>query len=488
MSSTDFKELGLSEPLLKALKDMGFEHPTEVQIRAIPHVLNGNDVIVKSKTGTGKTAVFGISLLQLTDPKEAGPQCLILEPTRELAVQVDKDLKQMARYVEHTSTAVYGQHNMDTEIRALENNITIVIGTPGRIYDHIQQDTLKTGNIRYLVLDEVDRMMDMGFIDQVRRIIRTLPVPEDRITLLFSATIPEEIAGLCRQYMKDPVSVDIESDTLTVDSIEQIYYRVEPDEKRTQLNRILLMERPKNCLIFANTKRAVNQIQNFFTRKGYASLALHGDIPQNRRLKNIEQFKKGECNILVATDVAARGIHVDDLALVINYDVPLDPDSYIHRVGRTGRAGNDGRAITLVTGEDIMTLYAIEEHVGRLIPEAELPADEELEEIRAEADAWIKANSIKIQPPKNKKTSGSRVSGNKKKTYSKPVQAGKEAAQIPDKAAPAAQSAWKTAERQDADDNEIPVYSAEDILKANGLSKKPSLFTRIFGKFVKKIE
>ena len=258
MSSTDFKELGLSEPLLKALKDMGFEHPTEVQIRAIPHVLNGNDVIVKSKTGTGKTAVFGISLLQLTDPKEAGPQCLILEPSwRSRWTRI----QQMARYVEHTSTAVYGQHNMDTEIRALENNITIVIGTPGRIYDHIQQDTLKTGNIRYLVLDEVDRMMDMGFIDQVRRIIRTLP--EDRITLLFSATIPEEIVGLCRQYMKDPVSVDIESDTLTVDSIEQIYYRVEPDEKRTQLNRILLMERPKNCLIFANTKRAVIRFKTF---------------------------------------------------------------------------------------------------------------------------------------------------------------------------------------------------------------------------------
>ncbi len=404
--SISFKELGLSEPILKALNELEFEEPTEVQARAIPHILDGRDVIVTSKTGSGKTAVFGASVLQLTDPADPGPQCLILEPTRELAVQVDNDLKKYARYLSHTSTAVYGQHNMNTEIRELEKNITIVTGTPGRVYDHIEQGTLKTKNIRFLVLDEVDRMMDMGFIDQVRRIIRTLP--RNRITLLFSATIPEEIARLCRQYMKDPVTVEIESETRTVDTVEQMYYRVERNEKRTQLNRLLLMERPETCMIFCNTKIAVDQVQSFLTRNGYASRALHGDIPQKTRMRNIQQFKRGDYNILVATDVAARGIHVEGLSLVINYDVPVELDSYIHRIGRTGRAGQDGRAISLVTGDDIMTLYAIEEHIGTLIPEAELPTDEELAEQKEESDAWVRANAARHQPEKPASGTGSR--------------------------------------------------------------------------------
>ncbi len=390
--------MGLSEPLLKALKDMEFDEPTEVQARAIPPVLNGKDVLVMSKTGSGKTAVFGMSVLQLTDPKAPGPQCLILEPTRELAVQVDNDLKRMAKYVPHSSTAVYGQHNMGIEIRDLGKNVTFVTGTPGRVYDHIQQKNLKTKNIKYLVLDEVDRMMDMGFIDQVRRIIRTLP--RNRVTLLFSATIPPEIARLCEQFMKDPVSINIESETLTVDSIEQKYYRVERNEKRTQLNRILLMEQPETCMIFCNTKIAVDQVQSFLTRKGYAARALHGDIPQNKRMTNIQQFKKGTYHILVATDVAARGIHIEDLSLVINYDVPFEKDSYIHRIGRTGRAGHDGKAITFVTGEDIMSLYAIEEHIGAMIPEESLPTDEELTECKADADEWVKAHTLKGQPGK----------------------------------------------------------------------------------------
>lgn len=403
--SNSFNELGLSEPILKALKEMEFQQPTEIQTKAIPHVLNGKDVIVASKTGSGKTAVFGVSVLQLTDPSDQGPQCLILEPTRELAVQVDNELKKMAKHVAHTSTAVYGQHNMNTEIRALQSNVTIVTGTPGRVYDHIDHGNLKTKNIKFLVLDEVDRMMDMGFIDQVRRIIRTLP--RKRVTLLFSATIPQEIARLCRQYMRDPVTIEIQSETRTVDTIEQRYYRVERNEKRTQLNRLLLTERPETCMIFCNTKIAVDQVQSFLTRKGYASKALHGDIPQNKRMKNIQQFKKGSYQILVATDVAARGIHVEDLSLVINYDVPLELDGYIHRIGRTGRAGHDGSAISLVTGEDIMTLYAVEEHIGTMIPQAQLPTDEELAEQKELSEAWIQAHALKGQPGRQTSRSGS---------------------------------------------------------------------------------
>lgn len=417
--SNSFNDLGLSEPILRALKEMEFEKPTEIQAKAIPHILRGKDVSVASKTGSGKTAVFGVSVLELTDAADKGPQCLILVPTRELAVQVDNDLKKMAKYVNHTSTAVYGQHNMNTEIRALEKNVTIVTGTPGRVFDHIEQGTLRTRNIKFLVLDEVDRMMDMGFIDQVRRIIRTLP--KERVTLLFSATIPEEIARLCRQYMNDPVNIEIQSETRTVDTIEQRHYRVERNEKRTQLGRLLLMERPETCMIFCNTKIAVDQVQNYLTRKGYASRALHGDIPQNRRMKNIQQFKKGTYHILVATDVAARGIHVEDLSLVINYDVPQDLDNYIHRIGRTGRAGHEGKAISLVTSDDIMTIYQIEEHIGALIPEAQLPTDEELAEQKELSDAWVKAHALRHHSGKQQPgtSTGKAGGGSRNKPYRK---------------------------------------------------------------------
>ncbi len=394
---SSFNDLGISPHILKAIKDMGFETPTEVQSKAIPHMLNKEDLIVMSKTGSGKTAVFGISMLQMIDPTAAGPQGLILTPTRELAVQVDSDLKNMAKYLQHKTTAVYGQHSMNTEILALKKGVSIVSGTPGRVYDHIRHGNLETKHIRFLVLDEADRMLDMGFLDQVVRIVKSLP--KDRVTLLFSATIPPEIHRICRDYMKHPVTIEIESQTKTVDITEQIYYRVNHNEKNTQLNRLLLIEQPESCMIFCNTRIAVDKVQSFLSRKGYASQALHGEIPQARRLKTIQQFKQGEFHLLVATDVAARGIHIEGLSLVINYDVPLEKDSYVHRIGRTGRAGKVGRAITLVTGEDIMSLYAIEEHIGTMIAEAELPSDAVLNEHKATAEKWIQEKSQKSKPP-----------------------------------------------------------------------------------------
>lgn len=394
---SSFNELGISPPILKAIEEMGFETPTEVQSKAIPHILNKEDLIVMSKTGSGKTAVFGVSMLQLTDPKGPGPQGLILTPTRELAVQVDSDLKLLSKHLQHQTTAVYGQHNMHVEIQALNKGISIITGTPGRVYDHISHGNLKTKNIRFLVLDEADRMLDMGFIDQVVRIIKTLP--KDRVTLLFSATIPSEVRRICRDYMKHPVTIEIESQTKTVDTIQQVYYRVNRNEKRMQLNRLLLVEQPESCMIFCNTRIAVDQVQSFLSQKGYACQALHGDIPQGKRLKTIQEFKQGEFHLLVATDVAARGIHIDGLSLVINYDVPLEKDSYVHRIGRTGRAGESGLAISLVTGDDIMNLYAIEEHIGAMIAEADLPSDALLNERKASADKWIQAKSQKRKPP-----------------------------------------------------------------------------------------
>jgi superfamily II DNA/RNA helicase len=238
-----FEALGIIPPILKALEKMGFEAPTEVQSRAIPHILKQEDLVVISKTGSGKTAVFGVALLQMIDPTAPGPQGLILTPTRELAVQVDSDLKKMATHLDHKTTAVYGQHNINTEIQALNKGVSVITGTPGRVFDHISHGNLPTKNIRYLILDEADRMLDMGFFDQVRRIVRTLP--RNRVTLLCSATIPEEVRKLSREKYEKSVIIEIESPTMTVETTQQVYYRVNHNEKNTQLNRLLLFEQPK---------------------------------------------------------------------------------------------------------------------------------------------------------------------------------------------------------------------------------------------------
>lgn len=387
-----FADLGISPPILKAIEEMGYTAPTEIQSKAIPHILRKEDLIVRSKTGSGKTAVFGVTLLQMTYAEAPGPQGLILTPTRELAVQVDNDLKLLSTHLKHRTTAVYGKHSMNLEVQAIKKGVTILTGTPGRVYDHIRHGYLKTDNIRFLVLDEADRMLDMGFIGQVESIIQTLP--RDRVTLLFSATIPPEIERICGKYMKNPSTVEIESPTMTVETIQQCYYRVKGNEKLTRLNQLLLLMRPESCMIFCNTKRAVDQVTRFLNKKGYAAQALHGDIPQGKRLATMQQFKNGGFHLLVATDVAARGIHVDDLSLVINYDVPNEKDNYVHRVGRTGRAGHKGQAVSLVTTDDIMTLYEIEEHIGTLIEEEEWPDESELEKHADEIDQWIRAHAL----------------------------------------------------------------------------------------------
>jgi len=369
-----FMSIGVSPEIVKALDDLGFSTPTNVQEMAIPKVLDKKDLIVMAKTGSGKTGAFGIPVLQSVDSTSKLPQALMLTPTRELAVQVDKDLKTFSKHMNLRSTAVYGQHNINTEIEILEKGVSIVSGTPGRVMDHISRKTLKTNEIKFLVLDEADRMLDMGFIDQVVKIIRALP--RDRVTLLFSATMPDEIQKICKAYMNEPETIAIDSDTKTVDSITQSYYRVERNEKRTQLHRLLTTKKPNSCIVFCNTRNEVDKVQAFLDQKGYVSGSLHGANTQSSRMKTIERFQQGKLQIIVATDVAARGIHIDDLSLVINYDVPIEKDSYVHRIGRTGRAGNGGNAFTLVTANDIMSLYEIEEHVGSMIEELELPSDE----------------------------------------------------------------------------------------------------------------
>ncbi len=368
-----FSEFGLSQEILKSLDELGYTSPTEVQGKVIPKVLLHEDLIVISKTGSGKTGAFGIPMLHALEKTDDGPKALILTPTRELAVQVDQDLKQMSKYKPVRTTVLYGGHSMQQEIEKLSKGAEIVTGTPGRVFDHMNQGNLKTNKIEYLVLDEADRMLDMGFFDQVQRIIKR--IPGNRVTMLFSATMPPEIQRLCKTYMKTPETIEIESETKTVDSISQFYYKVEANEKRKQLHRILTVEQPDSCMVFCNTRIAVDRVNEFLEGKGYTCKALHGANSQSNRMRSIQQFKKGDFEVLVATDVAARGIHVDDLSLVINYDVPLEKDSYVHRIGRTGRAGNGGRAITLVTKDDLFSLYEIEEHVGVLIQEEPLPTD-----------------------------------------------------------------------------------------------------------------
>jgi ATP-dependent RNA helicase DeaD len=388
----NFKELELSTTILSSISEMGFETPTKVQEEVIPLILEENDLIVMAKTGSGKTGAFGLPILHMLEkeimeaeksseiekkPSSRGPKALILTPTRELAVQVDSDIQKMSKYMNIKTTAVYGQHNIDQEMSELKEGISILTGTPGRVNDHIERKTLITKNIEFLVLDEADRMLDMGFYDQVMDIIKTLP--RNRITLLFSATMPPEIKRICKEYMKHPVTVELDSDTKTVDSIKQLYHRVDQDKKRLSLERIIRVEQPDSCMVFCNTRHEVDKVTEFLQKQGFFAKALHGAKDQNSRLKTINSFRDGHIQILVATDVAARGIHIDDLTMVINYDIPDKLDSYVHRIGRTGRAGNGGLAINMVTSDDIMTLYDLEVHVGCLIEEVDLPSDEAYE-------------------------------------------------------------------------------------------------------------
>jgi superfamily II DNA/RNA helicase len=371
-----FTDLQLDEDILKALDDMGFVTPTKVQELTIPILLQKKDVIVMSKTGSGKTAAFGIPMVQQIGSDSRAPRGLVLTPTRELAIQVNKDIKDITKYKKIHTTVVYGKHNMDTEIAALKKGVAIVVGTPGRMSDHIKRGTLDTSKIEFLVLDEADRMLDMGFIDQVYDIVKR--TPRTRTTMMFSATMPSEVKRLSNSYMNNPQSIELESDTMTVDTTEQIYYRVERNEKRMQLDRILRHEQPDSCLIFCNTRDEVDRVHDFLARKRYFVNSIHGQNAQGKRIKTIDRIKDGDVQIVVATDVAARGLHIEDLSLVINYDVPEFKDAYVHRIGRTGRAGKEGRALSLVTSNDILTLYEIEEHVGTRIFEEELPTDEEI--------------------------------------------------------------------------------------------------------------
>lgn len=370
--NSNFKEYNLSSEIIKALDGIGYKKPSDVQSKVIPEVLKGNDVIVKSQTGSGKTAAFAIPLCEKVDWEENKPQVLILTPTRELAIQVKEEIKNIGRFKRIKSVAVFGKQPFSEQSRELKQKTHMVVGTPGRVYDHITRGTLDVSKIKYLVLDEADEMLNMGFIDIVTDIIKRLK--KHRNTMLFSATIPEEISGLCSSYMNNPVSIEIKSQKLITDNIEHKLYNVKEVFKIDDLNNILMSEMPETVVIFCKTKENVDRVFDDLKRKRYSVNKIHGGMLQKDRLSVMDSFKKGDFRILVATDVAARGIDVEGVTHVINYDLPVEKEAYVHRIGRTGRAGSKGKAISLVNQFEEKLLESIEEYIGYKIEvDNELP-------------------------------------------------------------------------------------------------------------------
>lgn len=363
MTKTNFKDYKLSNEILKSLDMLNYKSPTKVQQEVIPVALENKDILVKSQTGSGKTATFAIPLCELVDWEENKPQALILTPTRELAIQVKEDVFNIGRFKRIKVPALYGKSSFELQAKELKQKTHIVVGTPGRTIDHIKEGNFVTDNIKYLVLDEADEMLSMGFLEQVEEIISVLPV--ERVTMLFSATMPEDIYELSQKYMKDHVTIEIKAKTLTVDRIQQDGYRVEETGKLNLLKDVTIVENPDSCVIFCNTQAKVESLYNELTKLKYPCDKIHGGMEQDERIKVMSSFKKGYFRYLIATDVAARGIDIDNITHVINYDVPVLRENYVHRIGRTGRAGKEGRAITFVMRSDERRISEIHSYTGK---------------------------------------------------------------------------------------------------------------------------
>lgn len=381
MSDKGFKDYNLSEDITKALSSLGYEKPTEVQIRVIPLVKDGKDLIVRSQTGSGKTASFAIPICEMVDWMENKPQALVLTPTRELAVQVKEDFTNIGRLKRLKAAAVYGRQPIAIQINELKQKNHVVVGTPGRILDHIERGTIPLSIINYLVIDEADEMLRMGFIEQVEKIIEILP--SKRITMLFSATMPDKVVNLAQRFMKDPVEIAMEDEHIAVDRIDHFLYPVSEMNKTAVLQDIIITENPDSCLIFCSTKDGVDQLQEQLNKQSYRCGKIHGGLEQRDRLKVIDSFKKGLFRYLIATDIAARGIDVENISLIINYDIPAEKEAYVHRTGRTGRAGLSGKAISLMMKRDERYVREIEDYIGSTITVLSPPSKEEVEEKRA---------------------------------------------------------------------------------------------------------
>jgi len=369
--TNDFQSLGIDERILKAIEGQGWIEPTPVQVETIPLMMDGKDVMAQAQTGTGKTAAFGIPLLQKIQ-RGKKPSALILVPTRELGVQVAGEIKMLGQFVELKVLPVYGGASIEVQFDALRKGVDIVVGTPGRVIDHIKRGTLDLREVKFLVLDEADRMLDMGFIDDIRYILSK--VPKERNTYLFSATIPPEIRELASSHMRNPETIIISEEELVLPSTEQVYVNVGRKNKIWALCRILDSEKPK-AMVFCQTKRMVDILTHHLQSYGYPVAAIHGDLTQPKREKVLADFREGKVMVMVATDVAARGLDIEGVTHVINYDVPENPEVYVHRIGRTGRAGKTGKAITFVTSGEDYLLRNIKDFSGANV------AHEEIEEV-----------------------------------------------------------------------------------------------------------
>ncbi|NLK85964.1 MAG: DEAD/DEAH box helicase [Clostridiaceae bacterium] len=376
-----FRELDLSEEMQRGIDDMGFEEATPIQTQAIPNIFSGRDIIGQAQTGTGKTCAFGIPAVEMLDRDSESIQVLILCPTRELAIQSSEELKSISKYKSGIRILpVYGGQPIDRQIRALKNRPQIIIGTPGRVMDHMRRRTLKLASLRMIILDEADEMLNMGFRDDIDTILKE--VPQERQTILFSATMPKEIMELAGKYLKEPIHVKISHRELTVPRIEQYYLMVNNSTKSEILSRIIDTNNIKLALVFCNTKKRVDGLASDLQSRGYAAEALHGDMKQDQRDKVMAKFRNGSFDILIATDVAARGIDVDDVEAVFNYDLPNDDEYYVHRIGRTGRAGRAGKAYTFVVGREINKLKDIQRFTKAIINRMSPPSIMDVEETR----------------------------------------------------------------------------------------------------------
>lgn len=371
----NFTNFQLQQQVLKAIHDMGFEEPSPIQEASIPVILKGGDMVGQAQTGTGKTAAFGIPIIErVTNAPKV--QALILTPTRELAIQVSGELKKIAKYKRTRTLPIYGGQSIGHQIRALKQGVQVVIGTPGRILDHIRRRTLDLQDVKMLVLDEADEMLDMGFIEDIEMILKQ--VNSDRQTLLFSATMPPEIKKLSQRYMQEPSYVSISHNEVVAPLIDQFYYKVLERNKLESLCRVLDSQEIDLGIIFCRTKRGVDELSEHLQARGYLTDGLHGDLSQAQRDKVMKAFRDSTVEFLIATDVAARGIDVENVSHVINYDIPQDPESYVHRIGRTGRAGRKGLAITLVTPREMTHLRSIEAKINHPLQPKDLPSLEEI--------------------------------------------------------------------------------------------------------------
>lgn len=376
-----FSDLDISDELLQAVTDMGFVSPSPIQAEAIPPILAGRDVIGQAQTGTGKTAAFGIPALDLIDVQDRSVQVLVLCPTRELAVQVSEEIRKLAKYKRGVRIeAIYGGDSIERQIRSLKTGVHIVIGTPGRVMDHMERNTLKLGNVKMMILDEADEMLDMGFREDIENILTDMP--EERQTVLFSATMSKPILQITQKFQKDPVLVKVVKKELTAVNIEQVYFEVKPKAKVEVMCRLIDMYDLKLLLVFCNTKRKVDEIVEDLQNRGYQAEGLHGDLRQSQRSTVMGKFRAGTTSILVATDVAARGIDVDDVDAVINFDIPLDEEYYVHRIGRTGRAGKSGRAFSMVGRDEKYRFREIQTYTKVRVEKGVIPSFEDIVGVR----------------------------------------------------------------------------------------------------------